>query len=111
MGETTYGLGKEVHGSEVAAPDLPYRPPEPRRRDVPIGLIGCGGISQVHLKAYAAAGLNVGALASRNRERAEERRAEFFPNAWATDDFHELLKWSEIEVVDITTSPEVRGPI
>ncbi|MGV3533505.1 MAG: Gfo/Idh/MocA family protein [Chthoniobacteraceae bacterium] len=110
MGETTYGLGAQVQGGEIPAPDLPYRPPAPARRDVPIGLIGCGGISQVHLRAYAAAGLNVVALASRSVERAEARRAEFYPDAAVLADFRELLARSEIEVVDITTSPEVRGP-
>ncbi len=109
--EKIYGLGARVQGGTIAAPVLPYQPPEPRDRSVPIGLIGCGGISQVHLRAYAAAGLNVVALASRDRERAEARRAEFFPGAAVVTHYRELLSRSDIQVVDIATSPEVRAPL
>ena len=43
---------------EVAAPELPYRPPQPKGSHR-IGLIGCGGISGAHLEAYKAAGFEV----------------------------------------------------
>ena len=51
------------------------------------------------------------ALASRSRERAEARRAEFFPDAAVFTDWRELLVRDAVRVVDIATSPEVRGPI
>ena len=73
--------------AEVPAPDLPYLPPMPRDRSVPIALVGAGGISAVHLEAYARHGLNVVAIASRDLKKAEARRDAFFPKARATDDF------------------------
>ena len=78
---------------------------------VGIGLIGCGRITQSHLQAYKKAGYRVVALASRSRERAEARRVEFFPEAEIYTDWLDLLEREDVRVVDIATSPEVRGPI
>ena len=50
-----------------------------------IGLIGCGSISEVHLRAYKKLGLNVVALCSRRLEAAEARAREFFPAAETFD--------------------------
>ena len=36
---------------EVAAPELPYRPPVPKSYRPKIGLVGCGGITQTHPEA------------------------------------------------------------
>jgi hypothetical protein len=59
----TYGVSIEAAKASVAAPDLPYRPPVPRNAAaLPIGLIGCGGITQSHLAAYRHAGFHVVAL-------------------------------------------------
>lgn len=107
-----YGVSSEASASFIAAPELPYRPPMPRDpAALPIGLIGCGGITQSHLAAYRHAGFSVIALASRSRERAESRRAEFFPGAEVFTDWRELLSRDEIRVVDISTHPEFRPPI
>ena len=65
--------------AEVEAPNLPYRPPMPRDRGIPIALIGAGGISAAHLDAYARYGLNVVAICSRDLNRAQARREAYFP--------------------------------
>ena len=94
---------------EVPAPELPYRPPMPRDRGVPIALVGAGGISGAHLEAYARYDLNVVAVASRDLKKAQARRDAFFPKARATDDFESLLRDPVIKALDITTHPDVRA--
>jgi len=98
----------EVVSSQNAAPELAYQPRDPKRYNPPIALIGCGGISQSHLRAYRKAGYNVVALCNRHRERAEARRKEFFPAAKVYSDYRDLLRRDDIEVVDIATHPQVR---
>jgi predicted dehydrogenase len=108
----TYGVSLEAAKSSVAAPDLPYQPPVPRNAAaLPIGLIGCGGITQSHLAAYRHAGFHVVALASRSRERAEARRTEYFPKSAIHTDWRDLLARGDVRVVDISTHAEVRPPI
>ena len=108
----TYGVSSARAAAQITAPDLPYRPPIPRDAAVlPIGLIGCGGITQSHLAAYRAAGFRVTALSSRSRDRAEARRAEFFPEAEIYADWRELLAREDVRVVDIATQTAVRAPI
>ena len=97
--------------AEVAAPDLPYRPPMPKDRSAPIALVGAGGISGAHLDAYARYGLNVIAICSRDLDRARARRDAFFPAAWTTDDFETLLRDPAIAVLDITTHADVRADL
>ena len=92
----------------LPAPDLPYRPRNPQHYRPGIGLIGCGGITAHHLTAYRAAGYNVVALCDRNRERAEERRAAFYPDAAVYTDYRDLLRRDDVEVVDIATHPPER---
>jgi predicted dehydrogenase len=87
---------------------IEYRPKTPTSYKPNIGLIGCGGISQHHLKAYRAAGLNVTALADLDKSRAIARRNDFYPEALATDEVDALLRDDSIEVVDITTHPSQR---
>ncbi len=111
MGDETYGVASGRTAEPIDAPDLPYRPRVPVDLSTGIGLIGCGGITQSHLQAYKKAGYRVVAMASRSRERAEARRAEFFPEAEIYTDWLDLLGREDVRVVDIATSPEVRGPI
>ncbi|MEO8351089.1 MAG: Gfo/Idh/MocA family oxidoreductase [Chthoniobacteraceae bacterium] len=112
MSEKIYGVGREEATAVIPAPDLPYRPPLPRDASaLPIGLIGCGGITQSHLAAYREAGFHVPVLASRSSERAEARRAEFFPDADVVADWREVLARDDVLVVDITTHPQFRPPI
>lgn len=91
--------------------DLPYRPQSPRAYSPNIGLIGCGGITHYHLRAYLAAGFDVTAVCDLDLARAESRRREFYPAAIIYDDYTKLLADDSIEVVDITTHPAERLPI
>lgn len=92
-------------------PELPYLPRDPKKYRPKIGLIGCGGITSYHLEAYKAAEYNVVALCDINLEAAKDRRDEFYPEAEVFADHRKLLKLEDLEVVDITTHPEVRNPI
>lgn len=103
-----YGLAKAGGNERVAPPDLPYLPPRPRAYRPRIGLVGCGGISEYHLRAYRAMGLEVTALCDIDPARAERRRAEFFPEAKIFADHRELLRRSEVEVIDLALHPTER---
>jgi len=92
----------------AAAPDLPYRPRDPRAYRPKIGLIACGGITQHHLTAYKNAGYDVAVLCDLHPERVEKRRAAFYPDATVTTDYREVLARDDIEVVDIATHPQDR---
>lgn len=106
-----YGIGDTGPRGDVAAPDLPYRPRDPQVYRPAIGLVGCGGISEMHLKAYKRAGYNVVALCSRDEGRLRARQEEFFPQAEAYGDYRDLLARRDIEVVDLTPHPEDRLPM
>lgn len=106
----TYAL-KAAALEEVAAPDLPYRPPEPRDWKPRIGVIGTGGISGSHLDAYRTAGWDVAALWNRTREKAEAKAAQYCPGATVVDDWRAILDDTSIDVVDITLHPEHRAPL
>ena len=93
----------------IEAPMLAYQPPRPKRYSPPIGLIGCGGISSLHLKAYKSMGLNVVALCDLDKERALTRQREFFPEATVYTDYKQLLKRDDIEVVDCPLHPQDRA--
>ena len=88
--------------------EVAYRPQKPKTYDPPIGLIGCGGITEHHLQAYKDAKLNVVALCDIRRESAEKRAQEYFPDAAIFTDHHDLLRRDDIEVVDIATHPPSR---
>jgi hypothetical protein len=76
--ESDYALvGKTL--PEIAAPELPYKPPMPKSYRPKIALIGAGGISFAHLDAYRRAGLDVAAVMSRTLARATTRRDEARP--------------------------------
>lgn len=94
-----------------AAPELDYRPPRPRRYRPKIGLIGCGGITQHHLEAYREAGYDVAALCDLDRERAEQRRKDFYPEADLYTDAAEVFERSDIDVVDLATHPKPRAQL
>jgi predicted dehydrogenase len=93
------------------APELNYQPPMPKTYRPRIALVGAGGISAAHLDAYRSASFDVAAICSRTLSRAEARRDEFFPNAYATDRFEDILSDGNIEVLDITPHPEDRFPL
>jgi predicted dehydrogenase len=111
MDEQDSTLSQGPRAVEAAAPDLEYRPRDPRHYHPPIGLIGCGSISEYHLAAYQRAGYDVVALCDLDEARAGARRAEFYPEARAYTDYRDLLRCDEIEVVDVATHPAAREPI
>src|SRR5205814_5106033 len=98
-----YGLSAHQSIGAAVAPDLSYLPPSPRAYSPGIGLVGCGGISEYHLKAYRHAGYRVVALCDRTLEKAVRRQREFYPHATVHSDHHALLADPAIEVVDIAT--------
>lgn len=106
-----YGFTEPKASARMEAPRLDYLPPRPRRYRPKIALIGCGGVSIFHLRAYQAMGLEVAMLCSRTRAKAEARAREFYPEAKVVTDIREVLRSDEIEVVDITTHPADRVPL
>lgn len=100
-----YGLSGAMAGPRRAAPELPYLPPRPRCGRSGIGLVGCGGISEYHLRAYRTIGLDVVALCDRHHERAEQRRDAFYPAASVCANVAELLAREDVQVVDLATHP------
>ena len=95
----------------VAAPDLPYLPPSPRRLSPRIGILGTGGIIDSHLDAYRTAGWTVAALWNRTRETAEAKAAAYFPDALVADDWRRIVESPDIDVIDATLHPEHRVPM
>ena len=106
-----YGLSRVETATRIAAPRLVYEPRNPQSYQPGIGLIGCGGIAVQHLNAYRHAGYRIAALCDRTESRASEYQAKFFPDAFVTTDYRELLARDGIEVVDIATHPADRLPL
>ncbi len=106
-----YGLSPTKEIVEIDSPEVDYRPATPRSYRPKIAMIGTGGISEFHLKAYRKCGYEVVAFASRTRSKAEAKRDEFFPGAEVYDDYHAILEREDIEVLDITPHPADRLPI
>src|SRR4051812_22178970 len=109
--KTDYGLAEQRATRAMKAPELPYRPRDPKKYRPAIALIACGGITEQHLKAYKAAKYNVVALCDADKAKAEKRRDEFYPRAMIYTDYRDVLKRDEIEVIDVATHPEERLPI
>src|SRR5688572_14310659 len=95
----------------VAAPKLAYRPRDPKRYRPGIALVGCGGITKWHLRAYKNAKYNVVAVCDVVLARAEARRDEFYPDAFVTDSVQQVLERDDVEVIDVTTHPPERAPL
>lgn len=85
--------------------------PVPQRTDWQIGVIGTGGISESHLRAFAAGGWTVAALWNRTRATAQAKRDTFAPNARIEDDWQQILRDPAIDIIDITLHPDHRTPI
>ena len=105
----TYGIPDVRKEPVLPAPDVPYKSRSPKFYAPKIGLIGCGGITESHLRAYTKAGFNVAALCDRDLAKAEARRKEFYPEAEVYSDYHALLKRDDIEVLDIALHPVPRA--
>ena len=106
-----YGLSGASKASAIPAPALDYRPPTPRHYRPRIGLIGAGGISEYHLRAYQRRGWEVAAIADRTLSKAHARADAFAPGAWVTTDFNAVLQHPDIDVIDATPHPRDRLPI
>src|SRR5438128_9876086 len=110
-GKRDYALAKDSAGARFDAPELAYRPRDPERYRPRIGLIGCGGITEYHLRAYKAAGYEIVALCNRTEAKARARQREFYPRADVYTDYRDLLRRDDIEVVDVATHPAERVSI
>lgn len=107
--DSNYALKSDDAVPEISAPELAYQPQIPSGKNLKVGLIGCGGITEQHLTAYKKYGVEVVALCNRTIEKAEKKRDTYFPNAAVTTDPNEILNNDEISVVDITYHPELRA--
>lgn len=94
--------------SPASLAEFNYLPTLPAHYRPKVGLIGCGGITHEHLRAYRDAGIDVVALCDLRIERAQLRQTEYFPAARVTDSYREVLEDAAIEVVDIATHPDER---
>ncbi len=108
---TNADTSRKSADAPMPAPELPYKPRHPENYRPKIGMIASGGITETHCKAYKKAGFEVVALCDLIEERAKKRQTQFFPNAFVTTDYRELLKRDDIEVVDIATHPAERLPL
>ena len=110
--EKDYAISKETSGKRLAAPRLPYQPGRPRQYAPRIGVIGCGGIIPMHLKAYRKARYQVVALA--DPAAASVRSKSGTSSIRVPRCIHPPTNCSrrdDIDVVDIATHPEVREQI
>lgn len=108
----SYGQPAETPAGDqpLPLPKLRYAPRRPRRYRPVIGMIGCGGITSQHLRAYTQAGYKVAAFCDIDEEKARQRREEFYPKADLYTDHRRLLERTDLDVIDIATHPAVRAP-
>jgi predicted dehydrogenase len=96
--------------ADIEAPELPYAPPA-IERDVMIALIGCGGIASTHLAAYQSRGWKVVAFCDIDKNRAQSRADQFFPDALVTDNPEEIFALGDLDAIDIATHTRHRPPL
>lgn len=108
---SAYGLSRQVSSSPVEAPRLPYLPRPPKSYHPKIALIGAGGITEHHLRAYQTLGLTVAVICDIHPARARARRDEFYPNAEILSDYREVMRRDDIEIVDAAVHPEPRTAV
>lgn len=82
----------------------------PKRKDWRIGLVGFGGIAEVHASAYRNAGWSIVAIADTCPE-ARERGRQATGCARVYSDYEDLIADSEVEVVSLLTQPTLREPV
>lgn len=89
--------------------DLDVHPPQPRRKDYRIGILGSGFIvNDCHLVAYRKAGFNPVGIASRNRAHAEAV-AQRHQIPKVCERYADLLDDPAIEVLDIAVAPPAQA--
>ncbi|HZR18595.1 MAG TPA: Gfo/Idh/MocA family oxidoreductase [Verrucomicrobiae bacterium] len=106
--QSEYGLSKQVRSSTVEAPDLPYLPRLPRTYRPRIALVGAGGVTEYHLRAYRKLGLEVAVICDLDLDRARRRRDEFYTKADICSDWNEVMHRDDVEVIDAALHPEHR---
>ena len=108
--EEEYGLAEIVDLEETNAPELPYEPKAPDDTNLTIAMVGMGGISEQHCRAYVDAGFDVVAMCSRTHEDAVERKAEFFPDKDVDvyTDYRDVFERDDVDVVDLLPHPVER---
>lgn len=79
-------------------------------KEIPIGIVGTGGIAQVHLTAYKNLGLNVIAACDIDEKRVNAT-ADRFGIKKRYVDYKEMLQISELMVVDVALQPWQRSPV
>lgn len=109
--DSEYGFIPSKQSQEIDPPEIDYLPPLPKSYRPGIALIGAGGVSEFHLRAYQACDFNVVSIVDHSLEKAQKRRDQFFPDAEASTDYREILQRGDIEVVDATPHPADRIPI
>jgi predicted dehydrogenase len=109
--EGEYGLSRQFEATEIPAPDLPWRPRLPENVRPRIALIGAGGITEYHLKAYSRLGLDVVGIANRTLVKAQRVQQAFYPTAEVTSDYRLLLERDDVEIVDVALPPEHRPEV
>src|SRR5437016_12051170 len=109
--QSDYGLSKQVSSPRIPAPELSYLPPKPRQYRPQIGLVGAGGVTEYHLRAYQKLGLEVAIICDLDLKRAQARRDQFFPRASVCTDWAEVLRRDDIAVIDAALHPEARVPL
>ena len=95
---------------EIDAPALPYMPPA-IERDVRLAIIGCGGIASTHLAAYQSRGWKVVAFCDIDKNRAQSRAEQFFPDALVTDNPEDIFALDNMDAIDIATHTRHRPPL
>ncbi len=106
-----YGFIPSKQSQEIDPPEIDYLPPLPTKYRPRIALIGAGGVSEFHLKAYQECAFDVAAIVDRSAEKAQSKRDQYFPEAEALTDYREVLRRSDIKVIDATPHPRDRLPV
>jgi predicted dehydrogenase len=104
----TYGLSEIAESHAAQLPQLDYLPQLPEGQQPPIALIGAGGISEYHLRAYRALNLNVVVICDLDASRAADRQRAYYPDADVETDFRRVLMRDDVAVVDVATHPQER---
>ncbi len=112
-GDETYGLAAGSSRAEIPAPRVPYEPADPKSYRPKIALIGCGGISVQHLRAYKAAGYTVAVVCDTTETRAREGRDAFYPDGQGSLFFDAATRQGEQDtafVAGTLASAQSTGP-
>ena len=76
-----------------------------------IAVVGCGAIGQMQIYAYKQAGWTVSAICDAKIEAAEQMRADYYPDAFVTTDYRELLDRNDISIIDLALHLDIRPSI